>query len=42
MLVNVIMINYIDYLLMTAHKKNTHIFSFDISMKENIRLHHIT
>ena len=44
MLVNVIMINYIDYLLLTAHKKkkNHTFFSFDISMKESIRLHHIT
>lgn len=42
MLVNVILINYIDYLLLTAHKKNHTFFSFDISMKVNIQLHHIT
>lgn len=40
MLVNVILINYIDYLLLTAHKKN-HTFFLLTSIK-CIQLHHIT
>lgn len=42
MLVNVIMINYIDYLLFKAQKKTHIFFSFDVSIKENTWLHQVT